>query len=430
MKDWIISAGLALAALALFWVLLFPKPGGQAEPVSKPISTEAGAAGYRALDAWLAAEHVPVVHWQSRFGDLRGGAGAAADEGGDVLITTMPHTVAVRRQELEKLDAWVQRGNTLVVMAALDDTPRWSALAYSSDFDDQLARILRLKISIIPEPDIDGIESLALKDKALAELALRRANITLEPIHTLAGPHPLFAGVASVSAHSELPASRWQVTPMDESPLLELARRTDTGDAAVWVKRFGKGTVLLSAFATPFSNERLGEAGNARWLGNILALSLGAHGRVLLDDAHQGVVDYYDANKFFADPRLAHALGWLVLVWFVYVVFAPHLRAATGGRPPIDDVAMLRVTARFYAGALAAPAVGARLLEHFFNAIRRRRSLREDGTPVWDWLESQARVSREDLAELRALHARTAAGRAVDLVRLQTLLSTLSGHIA
>ena len=119
-----------------------------------------------------------------------------------------------------------------------------------------------------------------------------------------------------------------------------------------------------------------------------------------------------------------------MLVWFVYVVGAPHLREAPGQRPAIDDAAMLRMTARFYAGAVAAPAVGARLIEHFFNSIRRRRSLREDGTPVWEWLEAQSRVPRAQLDELKALHARSSAGRSIDLTRLQTLLSNLSGHLA
>ncbi len=443
MKEWLVSAGLALAALLLFWALLFPKVGGSGETPSLPISTDRGGAGYLALDRWLLAEKVPVVHWHHRYSAQMNPAVAAATPaagterrptpaaapgpaGGDVLITTMPHRAPVRRAEQEALAEWVGRGNTLLVMAALDDTPKWSALAYSSDLHQQVERLARLKFTVVePKKSDDPDKVSGFLDAALAEPV-----VALEPITTVLGPHPFFTGVESVSARSDLPASRWQATSTTGAPVLELARRRDTGDAAVWLTTLGKGRVMVSGFATPLSNERIGVAGNARWLGNILAQTLGPQGRVILDDAHQGVVDYYDPQAFFADPRLHHALWWIVLVWFAFVVGTPHLRQAPAARAPIDDAAMLRMTARFYAGAIAAPTAGVRLIEHFFNSIRRRRSLREDGRPVWEWLEAQARIPRAQLDELKAVHARASAGRSIDLVRLQTLLSNLSGHLA
>ncbi len=91
---------------------------------------------------------------------------------------------------------------------------------------------------------------------------------------------------------------------------------------------------------------------------------------------------------------------------------------------------MLRLTARFYAATLSATTVGRRLIAHFFNRIRRRLGLRETGQPVWEWLESQARVPREVLAELRKLYARLEAGRSVNLGRLQTLIAAIAGRIA
>lgn len=439
MKEWLVSAGLALAALLLFWALMFPKVGGSGDSPSRPISTERGGAGYLALDRWLLAEKVAVVHWHSRYSSqmrpavvakvpaaAAAPAPAPAPAGGDVLITTMPHRAPVRRAEQEALADWVARGNTLLVMAALDDTPQWSALAYSSDLNQQVERLTRLKFTVVePTQSDDAHKVIQFVDAALAE-----PIVALEPIETALGPHPLFAGVESVSARSDLPASRWQATSTGVAAVLELARRRDTGDAAVWLTTIGKGSVIVSGFATPFSNERIGVAGNARWLGNILTQSLGPHGRVILDDAHQGVVDYYDPQAFFGDPRLHHALWWIVLVWFAYVLGAPHLRQAPAGRAPIDDAAMLRMTARFYAGAITAPTAGARLIEHFFNSVRRRRSLREDGNPVWEWLEAQARIPREQLDELKTAYARASAGRSINLIRLQTLLSNLSGHLA
>jgi hypothetical protein len=57
-------------------------------------------------------------------------------------------------------------------------------------------------------------------------------------------------------------------------------------------------------------------------------------------------------------------------------------------------------------------------------------ALREDGTPVWDWLSVQAGVSANELSELRRLQDRIRSGRRVDLIRLQNLLSGLQGNLS
>jgi hypothetical protein len=69
------------------------------------------------------------------------------------------------------------------------------------------------------------------------------------------------------------------------------------------------------------------------------------------------------------------------------------------------------------------------LLANFFNSLRHRLALSEDGTPVWDWLAAQAGVSADELAELRLQHAKAEAGQSVDLVRLQSLLSRMQGAL-
>jgi hypothetical protein len=65
----------------------------------------------------------------------------------------------------------------------------------------------------------------------------------------------------------------------------------------------------------------------------------------------------------------------------------------------------------------------------FFNDLRRRLSLAEDGRPLWEWLERQPRVSRSDLDALRALETRLRSGKRVDLVRLHNLLLRLQGQV-
>jgi hypothetical protein len=420
-KEWLVSAGLALAALALFWLLLFPKPGAPHDANARPLSTEAGAPGLLGLARWLKAEHVPVVAWRRRFDALS----ATAAPAGNVLITFMPHAMPVRRAELEALDAWLRGGNTLLVMAALADTPRWSAASYPFGFQEQLQRITRLKFAVADAPASDTDRT-----RAAVEAALAPTDVSIAPVSTAAGPHALFTGVAALESHSELPASRWTATPMDMSPVLEIGRRADTHEAAIWIKAFGAGTVIVSAFASPLSNEALGAAGNARWLANVIGFSLQPGASVYLDDAHQGATDLYDPNAFFGDPRLHGTLWWIVLVWFLFVAGARALVPAPAGKAPVDDAAMLRVTGDFYATAVTPVAAGQRLFEHFFNAIRRRLGFDADGTPLWDWLEGHARVSPTEVAELRALHAALRDGRGVDLERLQNLLATVAGQLA
>ena len=89
---------------------------------------------------------------------------------------------------------------------------------------------------------------------------------------------------------------------------------------------------------------------------------------------------------------------------------------------------MLRVTARFFAGVVR-PVAGAQwLFDEFFDRLRRRHGLVHSSAPPWDWLAAQAGVGSGALAELRTLYARTQAGDRVNLVRLQQLLSQISGR--
>ena len=53
-----IALFLALGALALFYVLLFPTPAPRSEPPTRPQSTESGVNGYLALSRWLDASGV------------------------------------------------------------------------------------------------------------------------------------------------------------------------------------------------------------------------------------------------------------------------------------------------------------------------------------------------------------------------------------
>jgi hypothetical protein len=306
-------------------------------------------------------------------------------------------------------------------MAALDDTPQW-ALATGSNLVETAGRLTRLKFEVI-EPQHSQSQGRSLS--AALNGFLSAQNGAIEP----RGAHPLLQDVHSVRVVSELPASRWRARPMDRSAVLQIGQIAGNGDPAIWLRRQGKGQILTFGVASIFSNQLIGEADNARLLSNLIAWSVSNGGAVIFDDAHQGVVSYYDAKAFFADPRLHRSLGWIVLLWFVFVLGVQRLRMRSREWNPVDATAFVAMSGEFFASALPAEAVGARLCANFFNSIRRRLGLQQDGGPVWDWLTAQAGVAPGDLAELRRLHGRIETGRRVDLLRLQNLLSRLQGNL-
>ena len=424
MKERLVTLGLALGALAVFYVLFLPKPRPDFN-VPMPLSSESASSGYLAAWRWLKGERLPVVALHERFDTLNSPSAGWRPQG-NVLLTTWPQKLPVRPLEATQLDAWVERGNTLVIMAALDDTPLWTLADPQSV--DSLSRLTRLKFEVIAEPK--GAAGARARDArksfaAALDGVLEPKKSTLEP----RGAHPLLADVHSVKVVSDLPASRWRAIPMDRAAVLQIAQVSGNADAAVWLRRQGQGQIITIGVASLFSNQLLGEGDNARLLSNIIAWSVREGGSVIFDDVHQGAVSYYDAAAFFRDPRLWRTLGWILLLWLVFVLGEQGLRMRSRNWNPVDVTAFVAVSGEFLASALPPATVGARLFENFFNGIRRRLGLAADGGPVWEWLAAQAGTSLDELAELRRLHDRIQSGRRVDLSRLQTLLSELQGKI-
>jgi hypothetical protein len=437
-KERLVTLGLAIAALFLCYALFLPKPPPEDLAPPRPLSTDAGAAGYLAAWRWLNADHVPVMALHDRFDHLPGAGAVGAT--GNVLLTTLPHKLPVRPKEALQLDAWIERGNTLVVAAALDDTPQW-ALQGDARLVKDVGRLTRLKLETAESKDqkdekepkdekeqkdrkADIARTARTLQSALKALSGSR-NVDIEP----RGAHPLLQGIHVLRVVSDLPASHWHATPMDSAGVLQVAQVTDGGAGAIWVRRQGKGQVIVLGVAGLFSNQNIGTTDNAKLLANIIGSSLKPGGSLIFDDAHQGAVDYYDAKAFYADPRLHRTLGWLVLLWFVFVLGLQRLSAHAGNRQAADVTAFVGRSGEFFASTLTPAAAGERLLANFFNSIHRRLGAREDGSPTWEWLASQAAISHADVVALQELHARIHKGGRVNLSRLQNLLSQLQGKI-
>jgi hypothetical protein len=416
-KQQIVTLCLAIGALALCYALFFPKSPSNAQAAPRPLSTELGPTGYQAAWRWLQQEHISVAALRDRFDTPI--AARAPHSIGNVLLTTVPYKIELRSSEAARLDAWIERGNTLVVAAALDDTPGW-ALADGAAMVKELGRLTRLKF------EVDADKSAVLGSLGSAFSAL---TAPLSVQFEAQGAHPLMEGVHSLRFNSDLPASHWRAAPMDGAAVLQVAKLAETRDGAVWIRRQGNGQVITLAAAGLFSNRDIGKADNARLLSNIIARSIKPGGHVLFDDVHQGAVDYYDAKAFFADARLHRSIGWLVLLWFVFVLGMQTLQPHIGNWRPVDVTAFVRTSGEFFAATLTPTAAGARLMTNFFDDVRRRVGFGEIAGAAWQWLSAQAGVSARDLARLQDFQEKIRDGKRFDLLQLQNLLVKLQGKI-
>jgi hypothetical protein len=403
MRERLLVLALAAGALAAFYALVFPKPPPPAPSgLVLPLSTESRPEGYLAVWRWLGEQDIPAMRLRYRYDRL---PALTAQPSGNLLLVTMPQRVPMRAAELAELMAWVERGNTLLIMTALYDPQLW-ALGGDPLLSERLERITGLTFT----PGTG--REITLKSLTGGQLDVRPR-----------GRHALLADVGHVTALTALPAQRWQVRTVDAS-LLELATLGDERKPALWLLRRGAGQIILSAVATPFSNAAVALTDNARLLANIIAWSRRPGGAVIFDDAHQGVSAYYDGSAFFADPRVHRTLGWILLLWLCFVLGSLPLRATQPPWQPLDEAAYVEASARYFAAVVPPPDAAQRLIEDFLQEIRERLSLAHE-TPVWDWLETQAAVSAAERQILHDLYTRACAGKRVNLVRLQNLLATL-----
>jgi hypothetical protein len=419
MRQQLITLGLALAALVLCYALLVPKPSPEMISAARPLSSDEGPAGYQAAWRWLSAESVSVAALNERFDSLSTARNSPHPHG-NVLLTTLPHVLPVRPGEATALDAWVESGNTLIVAAALDDTPSW-AIADASTLLKELSRLTRLKFSVIDDPTASKAQRLSAAFEALTGTR----DVFIEPRGTL----PLMQGVHGLQVVSDLPAARWKADAMDAATILQIGQVMGLGDPAIWVRQQGKGQVITLGVAGLFSNRDIGLKDNARFLSNLVAWNLSPGSRFIFDDVHQGAAKYYDAKAFFADARLHRTIGWLILLWFVFVLGVQRLGVPLVHWRPPDITAFVATSGEFLASTVSPKTTGARLLANFFNSIRRRLGLAEDGQPLWEWLSSQATLQSADVELLRQMHSRLGAGRHIDLSRLHNLIVKLQGKI-
>jgi hypothetical protein len=438
-KERLLTLALAIGAFVAFYAVLAPKPEASQQQATRPISTEGGPNGYLGLVRWLESERVPVLSLRERFPKLSDVPGLEAHTG-NLLITTAPHLYPVRDSEILPLHSWVQRGNTLLIVAGLSDTPEWSMEpGGDAQFIDHLQSITRMQFAQrsddADESDEEGGDEADTQRKAAddeadkptaAEVLAAQAKLP-EPLHfemRPAGTHPLLDGVNKVSARSEYLTSKWDGWANDAGAL-ELAHDPESGVPVLWLLSEGNGQIIVSAYGSILSNKLLGEDDNARLLANIVRWSLRGDGKVIIDDAHQGLVAFYDPDAFFGDSRLHATLWWLLGLWLLFVLGSQRLRPSQSSWNPVDITGFVRATGGFMARVMRPATVGQQMIANFFNDARKRHGLPADGAPMWDWLSAQSVVSEQDVERLQTLHAKVHRGQRVDLSQLHNLLIRL-----
>jgi hypothetical protein len=426
-KDRLVTLALAVGALVAFYVLFMPKPELPQERVTRPLSTEAGPNGYLGMQRWLAGAKIPVVSLRDRYGTLATITPTAKT--GNLLITTAPHIYPLRDSEAQPLQDWITAGNTLLVLAGLSDTPEWSmGEGVDAQFMDHMQTMTGLTFKMIPPPapkEGDKVQQQTTQDVVLAVTRL------VEPMRYESAPngeHPLLDGVHSIRAVSEFPTAQWQASS-ERAVVLELASDHKSGVPAMWLTPYGDGQVIVSAYGSLFTNKVLGDLDNAHLLGNIVQWSLGEKGHVIFDDAHQGLVAFYDPDKFFGDERLHRALLWLLALWLVFVLGPRRLRGATAGWNPLDVTSFVRATGGFMARVLRPAAAAQQLFANFFNEIRSRLGMTTDGAPLWDWLAARSVIPAADLHRMQDLHRRVVERRRVDLAELHKLIARVRAQL-
>jgi len=429
MKERLITFVCALGALALFALMFLKRDDALGHDVRSPVSSERRGAGYHAAMTWLDDEGIRTLSLRERFETLAKRKDLTPT--GNLLIVTLPGRLDFKTAEFRPLDRWIRAGNTLLVMAALSDTPDWSAelselpwgdlsVLTGLEFESVQARARRLARRAgqnVPEPSDDESRKSA---RALGE---PQQNV-LVPNR----PHAYFEGVRRVVALSDYPRQPWTVKVPYQGFVLALAHDESNGEGTFWTRPLGNGRIIVSGFGSLFTNRAIGLADNARLLANLVGANVGEHGTVLFDDAHQGVGATYDPDKFFKDRRLYVTAAILGALWFLWVLGSTRLRLPAARNAAPREAELIRAAGGFLSRAVSSSAGARQLIENFFRCVTARAGSAAD--VPWDLLERNSRVSRSDLDQLRRWYEDSRAERRVPLRSLHNLILRLDRQMA
>jgi hypothetical protein len=432
-RERLVTLVSALGALLLFAALFLQGDSSAraGRELARPTTAERRGNGYYAAATWLEGERVRVISLRERFGSLTKRRDLPSS--GNLLIVTLPAAASFRTEEFVPLDRWVRSGNTLLILAALTDSPDWAFLQRGLapadlnllsglTFESLRARTARATSA----PNAQNAQRLPRSrpgtranrgDGALDELL----NPFLEPRRLTLLPnreHAYFQRVTHAVALSDYAHQAWTLKLPYDGFALELAHE-DGGTGAFWTRPLGAGRIVVSAYGSLFTNRALGLGDNGQLLANLIGASVSEHGAVLFDDAHQGLSAAYDVQRFYRDRRLYATTAILLALWLAWVLGSTRLRAAVRRIPAPRESDLVYSTGGFLARVVRTDVAARRLLERFLERIPASTA---GVAAAWRYLERHPRVAAPELRRLQDWYADAYAGRRVPLARLQNLI--------
>lgn len=417
MNDRLTTLAGALFSLLVFVLLIYqPTPTRSA---ALPTSIEPGGNGYLGLATWLARNGVATASLRERFDVLHEDfpAPSQAYPGqGHILLTTYPFALDARTDELAALHEWVEAGNTLLVMAALNETPDW-ANGTAADFVIGLEKLSGLFFEAIDPGNDDTISFAEMLNPG-------------EVVYDLVTSHPLAGDARHLEGMSDLPTSQWQPIPVaDWTSPVQIAHAEPPGHGGMWQVAQGNGFIIVSASATLFINRQLDKADNATFMSTLASTHLATDGHVIFDDFHQGLSEIYDPEAFFADDRLHATMFILIAFWLLYLV-------GNAGRlaKPLPEVSrpeqreLVRALAQFMYRKLSRPTAAQLVIDQWLNDLTRGGKLNAAENP-WSQLAAMPLIDRDCLAAIERDYTTLQNNRPVDLTRLQNNVKTLERNL-
>ena len=231
MRERLITLGCALGALLLFGALLVRGAGLDSRRVALPTTIERHGNGLAGAMSWLEAEGIRTLSLRERFDTLAKRRDLPA--AGNLLIVTVPVATPFRVQEARAVDHWIRAGNTLLVLAALSDTPAWARGGLGVHNDLQ-------QLTGLDFETLHGAESPQHAATRLIEASRQLARPqrgTLVPNR----PHAYLRGVNRALAWSDYPPQAWTVRLPRDGFVLVLAHQSETGEGVLWMRPAGSG---------------------------------------------------------------------------------------------------------------------------------------------------------------------------------------------
>ncbi|MGB5166501.1 MAG: DUF4350 domain-containing protein [Woeseiaceae bacterium] len=422
MRDRLTTLAGALLALAVVYGLFFASD----EPlptVTRPLTTEKGANGYYALHQWLVGEHVNTYSLRARFSSLAGNSGIA-EETGNILVTTLPYFRPVRESESGFLFDWVASGNTLLVLAALNDTPDWSLTATAPLLDDLRTItgtnfVALLEDEAAPDPAAeDGEEEFRLPISMFEDTGTEQ-DFDIVP----RTGHPLMTGISAMKAESDFASSVWRAEVDQFELVFELASIEKTDTATIWQKQFGNGQIITVGSGTLLTNRVIAMADNRRFVANLVRQNLDNGATVIFDDLHQGLSSIYDPDAFFSDSRLHHTIYFILAFWLLYIVGSSNrLLDPQTGATPLRQTDFVEATAGFISRRMSASAVGLWMYRLWFNDLRRHMHLKQNGEPLWRELGALKSFDKRLLGKLESQYQRLSNEQDLTLIEVHNTI--------